>query len=471
MVMGMNKRVLKNYIYNLSYQILNLLFPLLTIPYLSRVLGPDGIGNYNYVSSIVSYFILFGNLGVSLYGQREIGYCQKDFYKRSKKFFEIMLIRFLMTLITFIFYSIFFLKDNSEILFYIFIFQFLSSVLDTSWFFYGIEQFRTIVIRNIFIRILGILLIFMFVKSADDLSIYALIMVTNTLLANISVIPFLRKKIQRVKLNEIQIRNSFRPMLYLFIPQMAASIYETLDKVMLGVLSTKEQVGFYSQSQRLIILLSTIITSLGFTIFPKMSLYVATNQGQKVISMLQKYVKFSFIIGFPMVLGLIATAEIAIPFLLSNEFQGSISITRILSLLIIALPLQNAIGTQYLITKKRQKEYNISIFIGVIVNVLFNYILIGTFGGNGAAIASVLAESSVLTAMFYFVKKDISFIKMIKDNMIFIFSSFAMFFIMLFLPKESSFASILMNISVGVALYFSFLFIGTKIYKKNWRHI
>mgnify|MGYP000445933840 FL=1 len=167
------KSITKNYIYNVAYQILITILPLITTPYVSRVLNAEAIGIYSYTISITTYFILFGSLGVALYGQREIAYYQTDKMKRSKIFWEINILRFVtMTIAMVIYYFIYVRQGEYKIYYEILLIELLANCLDISWFFRGIEEFKKTVIRNSIVKLIFAVCIFIFVKSPNDLIKY-----------------------------------------------------------------------------------------------------------------------------------------------------------------------------------------------------------------------------------------------------------------------------------------------------------
>ena len=256
----MAKSLKKNYIYNLTYQILVMIVPLITTPYLSRVLGAESIGIYSYTLSITTYFILFGSLGVAMYGQ-------------SKVFYEILLMRFTTLGISIIiFYITFAMKGQYSVYYKILLLEIIANALDISWFFQGIEEFKKTVIRNTIVKVVSVMCIFTFVKSSNDLNKYFLIYVLSTFLGNISLWMYMPKYIERISIKELQIFRHLKPTVGLFVPQVAVQIYTVLDKTMIGaIVEDKSEVGFYEQAQKMIKLLITISTSLGTVMVPRMA--------------------------------------------------------------------------------------------------------------------------------------------------------------------------------------------------------
>ena len=290
----MKKSITKNYIYNLTYQILILILPLITTPYISRVLGAENIGIFSYTVSIVTYFILFGSLGVAMYGQREIAYLQSNKEKYSKTFWEILILRLVTMLISMIiFYCCFAINGEYKIYYTILLLEMIANCLDISWFFQGLEEFKKTVTRNIIVKIVSIICIFAFVKTTNDLKNYFWIYVLSILIGNISLWLYLPKYIKKVNIKDINVIKHIRPTVGLFIPQIAAQIYTVLDKVMIGtIIENKTEVGYYEQSQKIVKILLTIITSLGTVMLPRIANTFSKGNNEKIKEILKASIKY-----------------------------------------------------------------------------------------------------------------------------------------------------------------------------------
>ena len=290
--MSEKKSVVRNYMYNLIYQILILILPLVTTPYLSRVLGPEGVGIYGYTYSIVTYFVLFGSLGIALYGQREIAYVQDDPTKRKKVFLELISFRFITLAISVIIYCLAFVRGEKYHIYYlILLLELLASGFDISWFFQGIEDFKKTVLRNVLVRIISVSLVFILVKTSGDLWKFVLIYSLGDFLGNLLLWFYLPKYLKGEKVGKLNLKMHFVPLLMLFIPQVTTKIYNLLDTTMLGaIISNKNETGFYDQSQKVIRLLITIVTSLGVVMIPRVANIYANGDKKQI----NKYIKNSF---------------------------------------------------------------------------------------------------------------------------------------------------------------------------------
>lgn len=458
----MAKSVKKNYIYNLTYQILIMIVPLITTPYLSRVLGAEAIGIYSYTLSITTYFILFGSLGVAMYGQREIAYVQDDKMKRSKVFYEILLMRFITLGVSMIiFYFTFAMKGQYSIYYRILTLELISNALDISWFFQGIEEFKKTVIRNTLVKIISVVCIFVFVKNVNDLYKYFIIYVLSTFMGNISLWMYVPKYIEKIKIRELEIFRHFKPTIALFIPQVAVQIYTVLDKTMIGsIVNDKSEVGFYEQAQKIVKLLVTIATSLGTVMVPRMANTFASGNKEKIKEYMNKSFHFVLMLAFPLMFGMISSANKFVPVFYGDGYNKVIILINIIIPIVLAIGLSNVIGTQYLLPTKKQKGYTISVTAGAIVNFILNIIFIRLWKSVGASIATVIAEFVVTGVQFYIVRNEIKFIDVIKIMKNYITASIIMFIISMILGKfiTNNIMSILVQLVVSTIIYFTILF-------------
>ena len=404
----MDKKVVKNYLYNLSYQLLLIILPIITTPYVSRVLGAKGVGTYSYTNSITQYFILLGCIGLNLYGQREIAYYQNDIKKRNRTFFELLFLRFItLTISIIIFY---FTKVSHSKYSYIFIIQVLdiiSSIFDISWFFQVIEDFQKTVLRNFVVRIICVSLIFIFVKSPNDLQLYVLCYSGTLLLGNLSLWLYMPKYVSKSDIKNINIKRHIQPAVMLFLPQIATTIYTLLDKTMIGFITNDtSEVAYYEQSQTIIKTVMTIITSLGTAMMPRIANLFKNEKHDEIRIYMQNSIKFVLVLAIPFTFGIMAIAKGFVPWFFGSGYEKVVPNMGIIAPIIIFIGMSTVTGTQYLLPLGRQKEYTLSVVIGCIVNVCLNALLISFFKSIGAAIATFLAELIILLIQLYFVRKE-----------------------------------------------------------------
>lgn len=450
-------RVFKNYFYNLSYQILVLVVPLITTPYISRVLGAKCVGIYSYTNSIVQYFILFGCIGLNLYGQREIAYVQHDLKKRSQVFWELLVLRLCTVCVSLVlFYITCVCNSQYKSIFFIMILDIIAAMFDISWFFQGIEDFKKIVIRNSIIKIIGVILIFSCVKSTSDLKIYVLCHSGTILLGNLSMWFYMPKFVSKISLKELRIFAHLKNTVILFIPQIATSVYTILDKTMIGLLTgVEEEVAYYEQSQKIVKLVMMTVTSLGTVMLPRVANLYNKKEFEEIKKYMEKSFGFSFFLAFPMMFGLISISRIIVPWFFGSGYEKVIPNMMTIAPILVMISFSNIIGTQYLLPIGRQKEYTISVIIGCIVNFTMNLILIPFFKSIGAAIASVIAETSVTLIQICFTKKDFDYILILKNNIRYVFAAIFMFVVVF---------SIAINIPASIATTVMCVLVGSIVY-------
>ena len=428
----MKKSIEKNYIYNLVYQIIAIIVPIITTPYLSRILGAENIGIYGYTLSISAYFILFGSLGIALYGKREIAYAQSDSKTYTKIFWELFVLRALTMVISLIIFYFLLIRGNNDYVVYykILFFELIGEMLDISWFFQGLEEFKKTVLRNLIVKLLSVICIFIFVKTKDDLYIYFIIYVLSILVGNLSLWIYLPKYLNKIKIKTINITKHVKDTIIFFIPQMAIQVYTVLDRTMIGYLVyDKSEVGYYTQGEKIIKLLLAIITAMGTVMLPRIAFEYSRGNNEKIREHIYKSFNLVYLLAFPLIFGLISASKSFVPLFFGEGYSKVIPVMNLLTPIILLIGMSNVIGVQYLLPTKRQKEYTISVTIGVIVNFILNYILIHMYQSIGASIATVLSELVIVVIQYQYVKDQISFNELTELSWKYLFSGIVMFFV------------------------------------------
>ena len=458
----MNKSVKVNYIYNLIYQIAAIIIPIITIPYISRVLGPENIGIYSFTLSISAYFILFGSLGISLYGKREIAYVQDNKEEYSKIFWELFLLKALFMLISIvIFYFTFVTGNNDYNTFYkILILELIGEVVDISWLFQGLEEFKKTVLRNLLVKTISLICIFVFVKNSNDLFIYYLIYVLSILLGNLSLWLYLPKFLVKIKFKNINIFRHLRETIIFFIPQVAIQIYTVLDRTMIGYLIVdKSEVGFYTQGEKVIKLLLTIITAMGIVMLPRIASKHSEGDTKTIKIYLNKSFNLVYFLAFPMIFGIISVTNAFVPIFFGKGYDEVIPVMNIISPILLLIGMSNVIGVQYLLPTRHQKEYTLSVIIGAIVNFISNYFLIPKYGAGGAAAGTVIAETVVTLSQIIFIRKQLDIKKIILSAWQYLLASFMMFPIIYVIGRhiDNNMLSIVTQVILGGIIYVGIL--------------
>lgn len=452
----------KNYIYNVLYQALLVIAPIITIPYLSRVLGASGIGTVSFAESIVSYFVLFANLGINTYGQREVSYAQDDVKRRSIVFYNVFLSKAIITLIVLSLYIICYFTIINSLIYLILSVQIISVIFDITWFFQGMEEFKKIVIRNAVVKLLSVLYIFYFVKSGNGILLYCVGVVLFPLFGYISFWPSVFMYLDKVNIKLINLQSVIQESLTLFLPTIAIQIYTVFDKTMIGLI-TKDTLenGYYEQSIRISRTLLLIITALSTVVIPRVGYFFDKSDHKYVKDILYKSYRFVLMMAIPMCLGLLFVANNFVPWFLGNGFEKSIILVKIMSFLIIFIGLSNITGMLYFMPTKQQHKLTISVCIGAAINFTLNCILIPSYKSIGAAVASVIAEAIIAIVQFVLAKDYISFNKILKESYKYILSGVAMFiFLNIFMSGfNPSIKNTLIIASSGAFVYFALLLI------------
>lgn len=445
----------KNILYNFIYQLLIMILPFITSPYLSRVVGAEGIGIYSYSYSIASYFLYIAALGLSNYGNRTIAGVRDDKEKRSRVFSEIYIMQLITGLISIVMYLIyigFISQDKVSAVFQLALV--VSSVFDINWFFFGMEDFKLTVIRNTCIKTLTVVAIFIFVKSPDDVYKYILIMAVGTLVSQIILWPFIKRYV-KFKIPQVKyVVKHFKPNIILFIPVIAVSIYKIMDKIMLGQISGMENVGYYENAERLINMPISLITAIGIVMLPKISGYIAKGKEEDSKKYFDLFMLIIIIFSNGAVFGLIGVSDEFVTIFYGDGFELTSTLLKYLSITIIFLAIGNVLRTQYLIPKKKDDIYIKSAIIGAVSNLIVNIILIPKLNAVGAAIGTIFAELVVCAYQFTSSKNDIKIIKYIRLELIFGIVGYIMFVVIRLIHNPRNSIIILGGkIIVGLLIY------------------
>ncbi|MDD6223149.1 MAG: flippase [Lachnospiraceae bacterium] len=458
----MSQSVKKNYLYNLTYQLLTLLLPLITTPYVSRVLGAQNLGIYSYTLSVSAFFILFGSLGIAMYGQREIAFVRDNREKRSSTFWEIVILRAITMLAAIVIFYIAFVTGNNDYRMYyrILLLELIGNVLDISWFFQGLEDFRKTVTRNMAVKLLSVICIFVFVRSGEDLPAYFLIYVLSILAGNLSLWLYLPKLIFGPRHAKLHIFRHFKPTVALFIPQIAIQVYTILDRTMIGaIIADKSEVGYYDQAQKIVKMLLTVVTSLGTVLMPRIAHTYASGDMEKVHDYMRKSFRAVFFLSFPLIFGIISVSEAFVPAFFGAGYDKVKILMPVISPILFLIGMSNVTGTQYLLPTMRQKEYTISVLTGSGVNFCMNALMIPHFGAFGASIGTVIAETSVTCVQIFFTRHDFQWMRVVRSMGSYLLASFVMFAGCLlfrhFVP--SGWISVIGQVFVGAVIYSTIL--------------
>lgn len=432
----MAKSIKSNFIYNIIHTVSGLLFPLITFPYASRVIMAEGIGQVHFFTSIISYVVLFTNLGIPTYAIREIARVRDNQKELSKTATEILTLNLILTFIGYLAIAVmcFYIpKVQADIpLFLLLSLSIILTTIGCHWFYSGIEEFKYVAIRGLIVKTACVVLLFALVRTKDDLMWYA----TYTIFGSIgnNIINFLRlRKFVSFKdfyIKEINPWRHLKPALAIFIFNLVTSVYLHLDTVMLGSMKEPQYVGYYTSATKLTHLFVTLVTTLGGVMLPRLSNLIKNGNMDEFYRLSHKSYNFVTFISFPICAGLISFAPILIPLFSGESFMPAVLTLQIMSPIIIAIGISNLIGMQILYPQGKIKLVTLSTCVGALVNFSLNCILIPRFAQNGAAIATVFAEISVTITQFIIAKKYIPFNLFNKSVLSYVSASIIMFIVL-----------------------------------------
>ena len=399
-------KVIKNYLYNLSYQILTIILPIITVPYVTRIFTSEDLGSYGFYYSIVSYFSLFAMLGIGIYGTKQIA-AARDVSSTFWNIYAIQLIASLLALFVYVITLVSIPKMSGMVPIILGI-VLLTKMIDISWLFTGKEDFKKITLRNTMVKVAGVISIFTFIKSSEDLYLYIFLIVIFDFLGQFVMWIPAKKFIKRPSFDTKIIKKNLHPIVLLFLPQVAISLYVVLDRTLLGLLGSYSDVGIYEQGQKLTSILLTVVSSLGAVMLPRVANLLSERKEKEA----QNMVKFSFIlynlIIFPMIFGLIAINEVFVKLFLGQNFQDVKYVLYIIVFNIMFIGWTNILGYQVLVVRNKNKEFMLSTTIPAFVSVAVNIAVIPFFGYIGASITSVVVETLVFAIQWYYSRNIIN---------------------------------------------------------------
>lgn len=410
----------KNFFYNASYRVFLILIPLIITPYLSRILGAEGVGFFSYTNAVVGYFVLFGMLGVSTNGMRAVAARSSQGKEAvSSAFWGIYIGQIITCFVACLAYIVYCLFFSGEYLIasLLWLPYMLSATVDISWFLFGLSEFRIPTIRNFILQTLSTVCVFLFVKGTDDVFLYIAITSGVGLVSQLCLWPYAVKHLSINKPSAKKIFFELKNNLILFIPVVAISFYTSIDKVMLGVISGMEENGYYTYAEKISSVLMAVITALGTVMLPKMTSLFTEKKRQEGIEMLNLSMWGMLMCSLFVMFGIWSVAAELVPIFLGSSFMPCIVPLCILAIRTPVVAMSNVVGNQYLLPLKRDKLYTFSVCLGAILNMLLNLILIPFWGAVGAALSTVAAELVVLFVQMINTKKELQFFTYIKNAM------------------------------------------------------
>ena len=417
----------KNYIYNMLLTVANLLFPVITYTYASRILMPEGIGKTTFAASVVSYFSMFAHLGIPTYGIRACAQKKDDKKELSKTVKELLSINILMAVISISALAIITVLSGRlfEIkgLILIYAIGLVASVFELSWLFSALEKYEYITKRSLILKALSVALIFLLINDSSDIPIYAGIAVGTAVMTSLVNFIYSRKFVDLKIKAECNLKQHIKPIVIFFLMSAATTIYLNLDTVMLGFMTSDAEVGIYSAATKIKGVLTGVVTALGAVMLPRMSMLIAQNNRKSFLEYATKAMNYVWVISVPIVIYFSIYAGDCISLLSGELFRAATPAMKVIMPTVLLIGITNILGIQMLVPLGKEKVVLYSEIAGAITDIVLNYIFIPIYGAVGAALGTLAAEAVVLIFQVSYMKKEIkniftkvSYIKIIIGN-------------------------------------------------------
>lgn len=478
----MAKSVKANYLFNLINSASQLLFPLITFPYASRIMMADGIGQVNFFQSIISYISLFTCLGIPMYAIREVAKVRDNPEKMTRITVEILLLHAFLTLLGYMAVAVICLtvtKVQTDIpLFLLLSATIFFTAIGCEWFYQGIEDFKYVAIRGLLVKLLSVVLLFLFVKTKEDILWYGAYTVLGVLGGNIFNFIRLRKYLHRdvIDFRALHPLRHLKPALHVFALNVVISIYLQLNNVLLGFMKDAEAVGYFTAATKIMMITMSISSSLGAVIMPRTSNLIAEGRMDEFRILIQKSYDFVLALAMPLTVGLIFTSPSIILLLSGEGFAPAVLTSQIVASNILMVGLSGVMGIQVLYPLGKINIVILCTLIGVAVNVFFNVLLIPRYGHNGTAVAYMLAEVTVTVSMFLIGRKYIPIQFLKKQHLHYVGGGIVMGGVLYFISLLglSIISTLITMICVGIMVYIIVLLwlkdsIGMVILSIVWR--
>lgn len=451
-------KILKNYLYNVSYNLLAILLPIFTVPYIARVLNPYGVGINSATNSVVTYFLVAGTLGITTYGNREIASVRDDPTKRSQTFWEIELLQIMTISIAycaFLFY-LFFFQEQFRIYFFYQSFWIIAGLFDVSWFFMGIEDFKKTVVRNMLVKIISACLIFTLVKTTHDIGIYILILSLSQVFGNLTLWSYLMRMVGKPNFKQLRPLHHLKPSIALFIPQVATMIYLSLNKTMLWKFDSVTAAGYYDYADKITKIALSVVTSLGTVLLPHMSNLYAKKELAKIKEYLVNSAAIMLFLAFALAFGISGISYSFVLKFLTAKFSPVTELLMLEAPVLVLIAMSNMIGYQYLLPTRKTKQFTQSVSLGAIVNIILNIPAIILFGVKGSMVVTVISEIAVTGFQLWVIHKELKISLLFKNYYKYLIAGIVMFIVVFSLDRfyfTPSYLHLILEIIIGGIIY------------------
>ena len=449
---------------------------IITVPYLSRVLGSVSLGIYSYTYTIVSYFILFIIMGLDNYGNREVAKVKEHKELLNQVVSEIYFMQCVLGVLVICIYVIYLLFGvrRYKALAWVQGILLVSSLFDLNWALNGLEEFKFSAIRNSIFYVISLGCILFFVKNEDSVMIYAIILAILSILTNATGWFYVKKYIHFSKIKKKDALKHLKPNLILFIPIVAVSLYKMMDKIMMGMMCSMDQVGFYESAEKIIKIPTIFISSLGMVMLPRMTNLYSRGNEVDAHRYIDRSMDLSIIISTSMCFGIMGVSKEFVPLYYGDGYETCIALYIVLLPCCVFLAFSNVIRTQYLIPKGRDTNYITAVIVGASVNLLVNVLLIPQMGAIGAACGTFVAEITVCVTQTVGVYKELNVMKYALRSIPFLALGMGMFVLLFNIDFGlGSLLQLAVKVLIGIVLYCVGLLVimslGKNYYDIVWR--
>lgn len=401
----------RNFIMNAILTMSSFIFPLISFPYVSRILLPEGTGKVSFATSLIAYFVMFAQLGIPTYGVRACARVRDDKEKLSRTAHELLIINLVMTAVSYAVLAlalIFVPRLRQERLLYIVVsFTIFFTTIGMEWLYKALEQYTYIAVRSIAFKVVALVAMFVLVREKEDYVIYGGISILASSASYVTNFFHARRYIFMKPLGGYQFRPHLKAVMVFFAMSCASTIYTNLDTVMLGFMDTDTTVGYYNAAVRIKNILVSIVTSLGTVLLPRASYYVEHKLWDQFRDITRKALNFVFVAATPMMLYFILFARDGIYLLSGPEYAGAVLPMQIAMPVLLFVGISNILGIQILVPMGRELSVLWSIVAGAVVDLVLNALLIPRFGAAGAATANMVAEGTVMVVQLVMLRKEV----------------------------------------------------------------
>ena len=453
------------------YQVLILGAPLIISPYLTRTLGADALGVYSYSNSIAYYFVIFAMLGISRHGQREIASSSSNESDLRKTFWSLFLVHIIVSCISVLAYAAYillFVKKNT-LVFWAQGLYVLSALFDITWFFYGIEQFKSVVIKNTIIKVVELSLIFSFIKSPSDILLYTIIMTCSILLGQLIMLPQAVGLVPPIKVRKEDVVKHIKPLFVLGISVVAVTLYTVFDKTLLGIMLNMSSVSFYEYANKIVSVPKSILGVISTVLFPRVCKMVDLDDNTGLRKFFNESLFLTSLFGFCFMFVLAGVARTFAPIYFGEDFRICGNVIIAMSPVIVIVAIGDLIRTQLMISKHKDSQFIICLIVNAVVNIILSILLIKPLGIYGAVVGSVSAELCGLLLESYCCKEDIVVKDFVKEVAPFLIIGLVAFIVtdIVYRSMGDTLLSLSLETIAGIVVYACFSFGYLLFYKKD----